>query len=85
MLQAHWLVRALVMDAHASHAWVREAIFGDFRKLTQGVLDNLEFWNEVTHDPMPEHALPHMKLKLARYKGGTFHLLPGPCTSSKPF
>ena len=53
-------VRCLIFDGHGSHQFIRRCLHGDFRdgriKLVPEDLQELPFWKELTHEPLPRHA-----------------------------
>eukprot|EP00435_Cladocopium_sp_Y103_P072740 s131_g41.t1 len=76
-----WLVRYLTFDAHCSHAWFREALFGTYDTVKESDLSEVPFFRNLKHKPLPEHALPFFPLRLAEYDGLPVAALPGVCFS----
>ena len=74
-----WLVRYIMFDAHCSHAWFREAFFGVFETLKESDLEQVPFFRNLKHKPLPAHALPYFPLQLAEYDGLGVAALPGVC------
>ena len=79
MSEAHHYVKAIVMDAHSSHAWIREAIFGEFRGLSPDLLKDIPFFQEIHHEALPKHVLPKLDVKVAMHHDSAVWLLPGVC------
>ena len=75
------LVKGITFDAHMSHAYFKEALFGYFEtaKKEELPLSELPFFCEVEYIPLPSHALPRLPMNLCRYKGEFIWPLPGSC------
>ena len=79
MSEAHHYVKVIVMDAHCSHAWIREAIFGEFRGLSPEVLKDIPFFRDISYVDLPRHNLPKLDVKVAMHNDSAVWLLPGVC------
>ena len=79
METAAWLVRYLTFDAHCSHAWFRESLFGHLETVKQTDLDKVPFFRSLKYRPLPQHALPFFPLQLCEYDGLPVAALPGVC------
>ncbi|CAK9013633.1 unnamed protein product [Durusdinium trenchii] len=79
------LVKGITFDAHMSHAYFKEALFGYFEtaKKEELPLSELPFFCEVEYIPLPSHALPRLPMNLCRYKGEFIWPLPGSCHAAK--
>lgn len=73
------LIRGITFDAHNSHAWFREALFGVFEKLDEQDLAGVPFWKNVRYDPLPAHALPRLPIRILLHQGNPIIPLPGAC------
>ncbi len=80
---AAWLVRGIAFDAHGSHQYFREALFGDFQTLDPDQLKGLPFFSDVSYESLPHHALPRLPVKVCMYRGEALWALPGPLHASK--
>lgn len=85
MEKAAWIVRYITFDAHCSHAWFREAFFGNLETVKQTDLDQVPFFRNLKHRPLPKHALPFFPLQLCEYDGLPVAAIPGVCFSDVCF
>ena len=78
-----YLIKCITFDAHHSHKFIRQALFGSFESFHQGLLSEWEFWKEVEYQELPPHNLPRLPLKICRHEGRSIVPLPGACHASK--
>ena len=79
MQASAWLVRYITFDAHCSHSWFREALFGQLETVSKSDLEQVPFFRSLTYEQLPRHALPHFPVLLAKYDGLPVGALPGVC------
>ena len=77
--EAHHYVKAIVMDAHASHAWIRDLLFGEFRGLSPELLKDIPFFQDIHYVNLPKHVIPKLDIKVAMHNDSAVWLLPGVC------
>ena len=74
-----WLVKAIVMDGHHSHRYLKECLFGWFEKFDKAEMQSMDFWRDVSYQDVPKHCLPRLPMRLCVYADETLWCLPGPC------
>lgn len=79
MKSSSWLIKGLCFDAHSTHRYMREALFGSFETLDQKALKDFEFWQDCEYENVPQHALPRLPLRICKVEGESVWALPGPC------
>lgn len=73
-------VQALTLDAATSHHLVRKWLLGQPSDATKESLgDEIPFFSELKHYPLPDHSLPRLPVQLCSFRGSTFWCLPGAC------
>lgn len=81
MESASWLVKGVIFDAHKSHGFFREALFGHFVTLDPEkiALHEVAFFKDCKYEKLPPHNLPRLPLSICTYKGKSVFCLPGAC------
>lgn len=75
------LIKGITFDAHNSHLFFREAMLGEFEKISQMeiVEQQIPFFKDMVYEGLPAHCLPRLPLKIAKHGGSSIWALQGPC------
>lgn len=83
MENAETVVKGIAFDAHQSHVYFRQALFGQFNKdFRQEDLSGVPFFEALEYSNLPVHVLPRLPLQKCYHKGKAVWPLCGPCASS---
>lgn len=77
-----WAVKALTFDAHQSHTFFRQLLFGQECAVAAEILEDLQFFSRVKYEPLPKHALPNLPVRICLYEGQAMWPVPGSCVSA---
>lgn len=80
MEHGHWLIKGLTFDAHHSHRFLKEALFGAFDRLREEELRELPFWSSIEYQDLPRHCLPRLPLRIPLFQDESIWCLAGSCT-----
>ena len=79
METASWLVRCICFDAHGSHGWFREAMFGVYETVKEKDIAQVPFFKDLKFVDLPRHEIPYFPVRIAMYDGCPVSALPGVC------
>lgn len=77
-------IKGVVFDAATTHGLVRKAFFGCIHDFDETELRATPFFGELRYQDLPQHDLPRLPVKLARYKQEIVWGIPGVCFLAVP-
>lgn len=75
------IIRGVTFDAHHSHGYYRDALFGIWDRITPNMIaeKEIDFFKDCKFESLPPHALPHFPMQLLKHSSGYIWPLPGAC------
>ena len=79
MKEGGWLIKGLTFDSAHAHRYIKEGLFGIFESLDADRLKEVDWWKDLTYEPLPSHAMPRLPLQLCKHGHESIWCLPGVC------
>ena len=72
LLDSNGIIRAVVFDAHGSHALIRRLLHGELHGLNMDDVRVLPFFGDLKYEPAPEKGCPVFRLQFASSRMRSF-------------
>ena len=79
METAHWIIKGLTFDAHHSHRFIKDVLFGSFHHCSKETVSDIPFFRDLVYHSLPRHHLPYLPVKLCLHQQEAIWCLAGTC------